>query len=455
MRNKVTKMVRGTVLCTLLSLVACGGNTFSVGGTISGLSGTVVLQNNGTSNLSISANGAFTFAGYLTGGSAYNVTVFSQPTDQTCTVSSGSGTVNSTVTSVIVNCANISPPRFAYVANSGSDTISQYTIVGGALTAMTKAPATVSAGNAPNSIAVYRSVTATYAYVANLGSNDIWQYSIGTDGALSKISATNPVAGSAPSSITINIAASGTSYAYVANSGNDTVSQYTIGNDGVLDVTSLKPVPAGKKPRCIAIHPSGEYAYVVNSGSDDIWQYAIDKTNGALSKISTVSLPGSAPYSITITAATASGPYYAYVANSGGSNVSQYTIDKQNGNLNTMAAAVSAGTTPYSVAVDPSGKYAYVANSGSGNISQYTIGVSGSGTDGALKPMTPATVAAAVGSTPHSVTVDPSGQYVYAANYDSYTISQYAIGGGGALVPNTTAATVTTDKNPAFIITVR
>ena len=41
-----------------------GGNmtTYSVGGTVSGLSGTVVLQDNGGDDLSVSASGAFTFA---------------------------------------------------------------------------------------------------------------------------------------------------------------------------------------------------------------------------------------------------------------------------------------------------------------------------------------------------------------------------------------------------------
>ena len=37
-------------------------NTYTVGGTISGLSGTGVLEDNGRDDLSISANGLFTFA---------------------------------------------------------------------------------------------------------------------------------------------------------------------------------------------------------------------------------------------------------------------------------------------------------------------------------------------------------------------------------------------------------
>ena len=83
-----------------------GGTTYSVGGTVSGLSGTVVLQDNGGDNLSVTASGPFTFATALASGAAYGVTVKTNPSGQTCTVSNGSGTVASAnVTNVAVSCA--------------------------------------------------------------------------------------------------------------------------------------------------------------------------------------------------------------------------------------------------------------------------------------------------------------------------------------------------------------
>ena len=73
---------------------------------MSGLSGTVVLQDNGGDDLSVSSNGAFTFATPLATGAAYNVTVKTNPSGQTCTVSGGAGTVASAnVTSVAVTCS--------------------------------------------------------------------------------------------------------------------------------------------------------------------------------------------------------------------------------------------------------------------------------------------------------------------------------------------------------------
>jgi hypothetical protein len=81
---------------------------YTVGGAVSGLTGTgLVLHNNGGDNLAVTANGAFTFAASVGAGSPYNVTVFTQPTGQTCVVTNGSGTIaGANVTNVAIACAN-------------------------------------------------------------------------------------------------------------------------------------------------------------------------------------------------------------------------------------------------------------------------------------------------------------------------------------------------------------
>ena len=84
-------------------------STYMVGGTVSDLVGSgLVLHNNGGDDLAITANGLFTFSTALADGSAYSVTVKTQPTNptQTCTVSNGSGNVaGSNATNVAVTCA--------------------------------------------------------------------------------------------------------------------------------------------------------------------------------------------------------------------------------------------------------------------------------------------------------------------------------------------------------------
>ncbi len=93
--------------------VTCATDTYSIGGTASGLIGTVVLQNNAGDNLSVTANSTFTFATKIAYGAAYAVTVLTNPTNQTCTASSGSGTVGAAnVTNVSVACVDTNPRIF-------------------------------------------------------------------------------------------------------------------------------------------------------------------------------------------------------------------------------------------------------------------------------------------------------------------------------------------------------
>jgi len=84
------------------------GGPFTIGGTVSGLAAgeSVVLQNNGNGNLTVSANGPFTFATSIASGGTYAVIVFTQPSTpaQTCIVTSGGGTATANVTGITVAC---------------------------------------------------------------------------------------------------------------------------------------------------------------------------------------------------------------------------------------------------------------------------------------------------------------------------------------------------------------
>ena len=84
---------------------ASGSGSYSVGGSVSGLSGTVVLEDNGGDDLSVSSDGPFTFATPVADGDGYDVTVKTNPSGRICTVSGASGTVDSVnVASARVTC---------------------------------------------------------------------------------------------------------------------------------------------------------------------------------------------------------------------------------------------------------------------------------------------------------------------------------------------------------------
>jgi Galactose binding lectin domain len=104
----------GTAVAANVSTVAvaCTTNTFSVGGTVTGLAGTgLVLQDNLGDNLSVTAGGTFTFATGVASGAKYAVTVLTQPSapSQSCTVANGAGTMGAApVQGVVVTCATSS-----------------------------------------------------------------------------------------------------------------------------------------------------------------------------------------------------------------------------------------------------------------------------------------------------------------------------------------------------------
>src|SRR5712691_3945423 len=137
------------VPAVLVGIVSCGGGsgygsgggtpmyTYTVGGTVSGLSETVVLQLNGAGNLTMSASGGFTFAGSIANGagtlSGANVTNVS---------------VTCIVTGVVIRSASLTgaqevPPTGATGTGRGAVVVNPTTkeITGGVtFTGLTGAP---------------------------------------------------------------------------------------------------------------------------------------------------------------------------------------------------------------------------------------------------------------------------------------------------------------------------
>ena len=133
-------------LATASLITACGSDAVTtinpvvvlrVGGTVSGLfgNGGLVLQNNGGEDLTISANGKFAFPASFAPGTAYAVTVKTQPTQppETCAVTAGSGKLSTNVTSVAVTCSGV-PVVTAVGTAAGTTTTASIGPAGGSLT---------------------------------------------------------------------------------------------------------------------------------------------------------------------------------------------------------------------------------------------------------------------------------------------------------------------------------
>ncbi|MBI3656985.1 MAG: beta-propeller fold lactonase family protein [Acidobacteria bacterium] len=298
---------------------------------------------------------------------------------------------------------------FAYVANWGSDNVSAYIInaTTGALTPVLGSP--FPAGSAPGSVTV--DPTGQFAYVANTYSHNVSAYTINpATGALTPVADPPFPAGAYPAKVTVDPTGQ---FAYVANEVSANVSAYTInGTTGALTPVAGPPVPAGTGPSSVTVDPTGQFVYVANRDSNNVSAYRINGTTGALTPVADSPFPaGTTPYSVTVDPTG----QFAYVTNCGPAcginpgNVSAYRINGTTGAL-TAVADFPAGSQPISVTVDPTGQFVYVANSRSSTVSAYTI----DGTTGALAPVPGSPFPG--GLVPHSVTVDSTGQFAYVAN---------------------------------------
>jgi 6-phosphogluconolactonase len=258
--------------------------TYTIGGTVSGLTGSgLVLQINGGDDLAISANSNFVFATPIANGASYAVTVKSQPRvpAQTCSVTAGSGTAATNVTGVAVAC--VAPtPRFAYVANFDSNSVSAYTVdpKTGALSAIADSP--FAAGTNPSSVTVDPS--GKFAFVVNQGDNTVSAYTIhATTGALTLVDGPPVNTGKRPGALTVDPSGK---FVFVPNFDDNTVSAYTIhATTGALTTVTGPPSDTGTNPWSVTVDPSGKFAYVANFLGNNVSAYTIDATTGALSPI--------------------------------------------------------------------------------------------------------------------------------------------------------------------------
>jgi 6-phosphogluconolactonase (cycloisomerase 2 family) len=485
----------GTAMANVTNVtVTCAASSgVTIGGTVSGLTGTVVLQDNGTDNLSVSQNGSFTFATPVASGKTYAVTVLTQPTGQTCTVTNGTGTAgNSNVTNVAVSCSatTASVGKFAYTANNGDSTISAYTIdpSTGKLTSVASpypdgsAPAAVSlapngkwafsASNDGKQIYAFSidqttgaltavpgspfnsgfAVGMTYPdiavdsqsahlYLASAGDDEVAGFAIDpTTGALTALAGSPYPAGGGASAIPA-FSPDG-KFLYVMDYTANAVSGYVIGPGGVLTpMPSTFPTDDG--PTWIVFTPDEKYAYVANSKDHDlISAYSVNSTTGALTPLTTPTfVTDELPQDLTI---DASGTHlYAPVANGNTPGAVDWFPINADGTLGTRSS-IPAGVSPRYLAIDPTAPYAYVSSAAGAEVYGYAMDP----TTGKLTALPHSPYSTGAGSLPQFITIDPSGKYGYTANEGTANISGFAISSTGDL---TSLGTFPAGIKPIFV----
>jgi hypothetical protein len=103
-------------------VVTCSDRTFTVGGTLSGLTASGLVLANGGDTLSVPAGASsFTMPTGVAYGSSYTITVAAQPTGLICNVTNGTGTIaTAAVTNVAVACTDTTPAVSGVISGLGS-----------------------------------------------------------------------------------------------------------------------------------------------------------------------------------------------------------------------------------------------------------------------------------------------------------------------------------------------
>jgi 6-phosphogluconolactonase (cycloisomerase 2 family) len=455
--------------------LACTDNSYPVGGTVSGLTGSgLVLQDNAGDDLAVTASGNFIFPTHVRTGSAYAGTVKVQPSSpsQTCVVSNGSGTIGAAaIADVAVDC-----------------TVNVYSI-GGVVTNLAGSGLTLTLNGSPD-LAVNASGSFTFPGSLASGSTFVVTVKAQPTNAHQTCAAANSsgiVGGSDVTSVAVTCTThqytvggtvnglTGTGLVLQVNGGQD----LTVDNDGSFifpaaissgssyEVTVKTPSTTFRE-RCVASNASGVilgtdivnvsldctvllgFVYVTGGANGQVFGYGIDSQSDALLPLGSAVTTSSAPRHLV----PAPNGATLYATNFGADTISVFAVDPSTGALSDVGTPVPALDGPYTIAIEPSGKFLYVANFRAGNVSLFSI-------DSVTGSLTPQGVVASTPGLFPEVAITPDGEFLYllaTVSGGPTTLTVYSINAttgaltaGATIMPGSVALKLTIDPLGRFL----
>ncbi len=200
---------------------------------------------------------------------------------------------------------------------------------------------------------------------------------------------------------------------HVIDGGDAELLAFDVAGDGTLGLDRSFAIRPGTRSLALAtgaaaLRITPRALHVVNAGSDDVHSFAIDADTGALGLIG-------AAFTADRPVALALDPRgrFALVLDEGARAVETLRIDANSGGLLPVSSTLVIDGTPSSIAIDPAGRFAYVATRGLLAPDDGWICTL------AIDPATGAVTtidATPTGTNAAHVAVDPTGEFVYAAN---------------------------------------
>jgi 6-phosphogluconolactonase len=290
----------------------------------------------------------------------------------------------------------------------------------------------VSTGTQPS--ALLFDPTKSFAFVANTGSDDISTFTVNKDGSLASAQAATPVSSATtvakrPVALAMDL---GAHFLFVANEGvflNDpaqnipgSISVFSIGSGGALTAIAGSPfviqetspplltTPNQPQPESVAVSNQGNFLYVADRNNGTVVGYAFD---------------GSVVFSPPA-------GNFLYVANSGSNDIFAYSINAD-GSLSAVTTSggttqftITAGIGPIALLSDPSAKYIFVLANGGNQITGYGI----NHVTGLLTAVAAATVS--TGANPVAFTIQSDGStngdfWIFTSNFGGNSVSTFKL----------------------------
>jgi 6-phosphogluconolactonase (cycloisomerase 2 family) len=304
---------------------------------------------------------------------------------------------------------------------------------GGALTSITE---TLQAPSSAGLQQITMDPSGQYLFAAYVETHEVWTYSIaqsGTSrGTLSPVSRMRLRSTFAFISAQL-LSAGGAAVTftpqalYVTNSGSNSISEFSISaSTGALDSIGGSPVGTdGSQPKGITVLPNDSFAYTADFAGKDLSPYSV--ANNALTAFGVAVTSGAGPVWVT---SDLSGSFL-YNVNQLDSNIAEFPISS--GALGSNTATISTDASPVFITTEPTGQFLYTANSGGGSINAFKISLPGG---------TLTSVGSSVVTAPQTnwVAVDPSGRFLYATNSSANALYEFLITPStGAITANPTS----------------
>jgi 6-phosphogluconolactonase (cycloisomerase 2 family) len=224
-----------------------------------------------------------------------------------------------------------------------------------------------------------------------------------------------------------------TNFLFVGDFANNVVNAYSVNNTtGALTAVSGSPfaLPALIQPQGLAglaTDPAGKFLYVANANNNVIAAFTINSSGQLANVTGSPFNTGSFPVQVAV---DPSGRFlYVSDFEDATGSISAYTIDSSTGTLTQVpgspfATLINGG--PDGLAIDPNGKFLYIAMAGTnGTVGSQIVAENINTTTGALSPLVGSPFP--TGHNPQSVTIDPSGKFLFSTNANDNTVSVFTV----------------------------